>query len=99
MLNNDDQINNISLEYGKYDISVLEKNIAKLSLWNLLKTQVLTADFCAKYILDEDFASSDEDTYICFQNVLHYQKHISENDLLDAIDAIKNIEKNRKKSI
>jgi hypothetical protein len=97
MLNNDDQINNISLEYVKYDISVLEKNIAKLSLWNLLKTQVLTAEFCAKYILDEEFASSDEDTYICFQNVIQYQKHISENELLDAIKNTKKSEKDHKK--
>jgi len=97
MLNNDDQINNISLEYVKYDIFVLEKNIAKLSLWNLLKTQVLTAEFCAKYILDEEFASSDEDTYICFQNVIQYQKHISENELLDAIKNTKKSEKDHKK--
>jgi hypothetical protein len=97
MLNNDDQINNISLEYVKYDISVLEKNIAKFSLWNLLKTQVLTAEFCAKYILDEEFASSDEDTYICFQNVIQYQKHISENELLDAIKNTKKSEKDHKK--
>ena len=82
---NDQSIDNNTLEYVKYDISILEKHIAKFSLWKLLKTQILTADFCAKYILDENFASCDEDTYICVQNVLQYQKHIGENELINAI--------------
>jgi hypothetical protein len=79
-----DQINNVSLEYEKYDIPTLEENIEKFSLWKLLKTQILTPEFCVKYILDEDFASCDEDTYICVRNVLQYQKHITEEQLMDA---------------
>jgi hypothetical protein len=79
-----DQINNVSLEYEKYDIPTLEENIEKFSLWKLLKTQILTPEFCVRYILDEDFASCDEDTYICVHNVLQYQKHITEEQLVDA---------------
>ena len=78
-------INNISLEYNKYDISTLEENIKKFSLWKLLKTQTLTPDFCVKYILNEDYASCDEDTYICWQNVLQCQTHITKDELMDAI--------------
>lgn len=78
-------INNISLEYNKYDISTLEENVKKFSLWKLLKTQTLTPDFCVKYILNEDYASCDEDTYICWQNVLQCQSHITKDELMGAI--------------
>lgn len=74
-----DQINNLSLEYQKYSIDVLEENIDKLSLWKLLKTQILTREFCIKYILNDEHASCDEDTYITWQDVIQYQPHIAED--------------------
>ena len=74
-----DQINNLSLEYQKYSINVLEENIDKLSLWKLLKTQILTREFCIKYILNDECASCDEDTYITWQDIIQYQPHIAED--------------------
>jgi hypothetical protein len=41
-------IQNHQLRYKKYDIETLEYNIDNLSLRNLLKIQLLTAEFCAK---------------------------------------------------
>jgi hypothetical protein len=84
MSGNQNKINNVSLEYNKYDISTLEDNIDKFSLWKLLKTQILTPDFCVKYILNEDYASCDEDTYICWHDVLQCQQHITKDDLINA---------------
>jgi len=74
-----DQINNLSLEYQKYSIDVLEENIHKLSLWKLLKTQILNREFCIKYILNDEHASCDEDTYITWQDVIQHQPHIAED--------------------
>jgi hypothetical protein len=71
-------INNLSLEYQKYSIDVLEENIHKLSLWKLLKTQILNREFCIKYILNDDYALCDEDTYITWQDVIQHQPHITE---------------------
>lgn len=75
------KIDNISLEYNKYSVDVLEKNIDKFSLWKLLKTQILDPQFCVKYILNDEFASCDEDTYIVWQDVIRLQPHILEKDL------------------
>jgi len=72
-------INNLSLEYQKYSIDVLEENIHKLSLWKLLKTQILNREFCIKYILNDYYALCDEDTYITWQDVIQHQPHITED--------------------
>jgi len=85
MINN---IDNISLEYNKYSVDILEENIEKLSLWKLLKTQILDPPFCVKYILNDDFASCDEDTYIVWQDVIRLQPHILKKDLFDVMSKI-----------
>ena len=46
-------ITDSDLKCAKYDITVLEQNMNSLSQWALVKYQDLTAEFCAKYILDE----------------------------------------------
>ena len=85
LLNNNSEIlNDFMLQCRQYDISVLEKNINNLSLKILLYTQKLTADFCAKYILNEKT--------FCKANVLNAQKHITEKELFDALDKLNKIE-------
>jgi hypothetical protein len=85
LLNNNFEIlNDFMLQCRQYDISVLEKNINNLSLKILLYTQKLTADFCAKYILNEKT--------FCKANVLNAQKHITEQELFDALDKLNKIE-------
>jgi hypothetical protein len=82
---NIDKLNDTLLRRNKYNIDILEKNIQYLSLRTLLYTQDLTPEFCAKYILDENYASCIEDTYIDFGDILNAQKHITKSHLLDAI--------------
>lgn len=78
---NDLLLSDAMLRNKKYDISALEKNINNLSTKTLLYTQKLTADFCVKYILNEQYASCVEDTYICIGDVLTAQKHITLADI------------------
>lgn len=73
-----------SLLKTKYSIDILEKNIDNLSITRILNTQTLTPEFCIKYILNEDYASCVEETYICDIDVLHKQPHIKQSDLCDA---------------
>jgi hypothetical protein len=78
------EINDQDLRKKKYSIDLLEKNIDNLSISIILKTQILTADFCVKYILNEEYASCVEETYICDLDVLYHQPHIKHNDLYNA---------------
>jgi hypothetical protein len=71
-------IYNYQLSNHKFDISVLEYNIERLSLKKLLQTQKLTLEFCMKYLLDpKNHAMCDEDKYISIEDILLYQPHIS----------------------
>ena len=74
-------LNDSMLRKKKYDIELLEKNIHNLSMKTLLYTQNLTADFCVKYILNEKYASCVEDTFICMDDVLNAQKHLTKSSI------------------
>ena len=78
------QISNQDLRKKKYSIDVLEENIDNLTNLTILRTQVLTPDFCIKYILNEEYASCVEETYICDLDVLFHQPHITQSQLCDA---------------
>jgi len=74
---------------NKYSIEILEENIVKnhLDAKILLATQILTPEFCIKYILDLDIDNGGEESYIfdiCY--ILSFQKHITEKQLTDLID-------------
>lgn len=70
------------LRKRQYPIDVLEANEPHLSLKTLLYTQVLTAEFCAKYILDEDAMSVEEQYLIDVPYVLKHQPHLEKEELL-----------------
>lgn len=76
------ELNDQDLLKNKYSIEVLEKNIDNLSISRILNTQILTPEFCVKYILNEEYASCVEETYICDFDVLRRQPHIKSSDLL-----------------
>ena len=67
-----------------YSIAELEANVDNLSVNYLLNYQILDADFCAKYILNDYCATCNEDTYICNGDVLQKQPHITRSDLSNA---------------
>ena len=47
----------------------------------ILFTQILTAEFCVKYILDLDIDSGSEDSYLFDKNyILESQPHISNEE-------------------
>jgi hypothetical protein len=70
---------------NQYDIETLEFNIGNLSLRKLLQTQVLTPEFCIKYILEpEEHGMCIEDYYFCDFDILKYQTHITKEQLMDA---------------
>jgi hypothetical protein len=65
MNNNEEIITEKSLYKKKYSIEILEKNIYYLNKKRVLTTQILTADFCVKYLLNnDDISSGSEDSYI-----------------------------------
>ena len=78
-------IENYQLSNETFDIQTLEFNIDRLELKKLLKTQKLTPEFCIKYILNpEEHGMCREDHYICLDDIITYQPHIT-------IEQLKNI--------
>ena len=67
-----------------YSIAELIANVDNLSVKYLLNYQMLDAEFCAKYILNDYCATCNEDTYICTYDVLNKQPHITRIELLEA---------------
>jgi hypothetical protein len=72
---------------NKYTIEELEDNIRNLEIKHILQYQTLTAEFCAKYVLNEDYFTCMEDVYLIdIGYVLYHQPHITEEELEKAID-------------
>ncbi len=67
-----------------YSIKELVESVDNLSVKYLLNYQLLDAEFCAKYILNDYCATCNEDTYICTDDVLHKQPHITRIELTEA---------------
>ena len=94
-------ITNKDLRKKKYSIVDLEKNINNLCLWEILLTQVLTADFCFTYFWDPNdrYAKDKEDKNICDNDVLNWQPHLTINDLNNCrvcLERIKNYKYSKK---
>jgi hypothetical protein len=71
----------------QYNMEVLEKNIDNLQIKLILHTQVLTAAFCARYVLDSYYATCEEDVdLIDFMYVLRHQPQITVEELEQAYD-------------
>lgn len=83
------KITNIDLYKQKYDIQILEENINNLSLRTLLNTQILTIDFCVKYILDHDnrYAWREEETDLSYYDIVSCQRHINIDELINLHNA------------
>lgn len=80
-------INDYDLCKNKYDIDTLIRNINHLYIKTIVNTQILTAEFCVKYILDEKYMTCIEDTYLIdFNYVLQKQPHITEEELRKEYD-------------
>jgi hypothetical protein len=80
-------IQHYQLTNEKFDIETLEYNIDRLGLKKLLQTQILTPEFCVKYILNpEEHGMCREDHYICLNDIVLYQPHIT----MEQLEILKN---------
>jgi hypothetical protein len=74
----------LDLYNKKYDRQTLKDNIGNVRLIDILKTQKIDAGFAACYILNVKYQLTEEDN-INADIVLHYQTHITYDELRDAI--------------
>ena len=75
----------LDLYNKQYDMQTLKENIYAVRLWDILKTQTLTKEFCVKYILNKNYQMEKEDEKISFKDVLQLQPHIDKKELLVGI--------------
>ena len=75
----------LDLHNKQYDMQTLKENIYAVRLWDILKTQILTKEFCVKYILNKNYQMEEEDEKITFQDVLLLQPHIDKRELFIGI--------------
>ncbi len=73
----------LDLYNKQYDLQTLKEHIYAVNLFDVLKTQKLTQDFCVKYILNKNYQMNDEN--ITFKDILRLQPHITKYNLLVGI--------------
>lgn len=74
-------IDYLDLDNVQYDMKTLAEHIETKSLLKIVRKQKLTLKFIKDYILNEKYQRTVEETYIDKFFVLHYQKHITLQDL------------------
>ena len=86
-INEIEDINNdkINLYEKHYDLKILKENIYKLNFFDILKTQKLTTQFLAKYILNKKYQMTPEEEKINIEYVLLMQPHINRLDLVNEL--------------
>ena len=77
-------INN-KLRAGPVSEQFLIDNINCLSLKLILSSQMLSAHFCAQYILNDCYQYTVEERNITIDDVLLKQKHLTEQEIIDAL--------------
>ena len=78
-------ITNSTLRQYKYSVEELEKYITDLNMKTLVNTQILTIDFCVRYVLNENYAQCNEEIdLLTVLYVAHRQPHLDKSELLDA---------------
>ena len=70
------------LRKKQYPLHILTQNVDYVSVSALVRWQQLDADFCKKFILNEEYQSVEEQYKIDVQYVLKYQPHLSYNELI-----------------
>jgi hypothetical protein len=76
----------LDLYNKKYNLKTLKENIYAVSLIDILKTQIINADFAVKYLLQEKYQLTKEEMIITPKIILYYQTHISEKELYQKIN-------------
>jgi hypothetical protein len=77
-------ISDYDLLNRKIDMVTLVNNIDHLNLKLILKTQILTPEFCMKYIYTP-FESNNEDYILSIEYILESQPHLTYEELYKLI--------------
>lgn len=77
-------ISDYDLRKTKYDIDTIEYNINWLSIKTIIFTQILTAEFCAVWILSGECLCTVEESYIGMDYILNRQPHLTREALEEA---------------
>lgn len=82
------KIYNYNLLTKQYPESILVENLPHLNKNTILNTQILSEEFCAKYIFSIDnIDDGDEDSYLFdINHILNSQPHLDKEKLCDLID-------------
>ena len=83
--NVDTYTDKINLYERQYELKILKENIYKLNFFDILKTQKLTPQFLAKYILNKKYQMTPEEEKISIEYVLSVQPHINRLDLVNEL--------------
>jgi hypothetical protein len=79
----------LNLRQNKYDIATLIANVDQIDMKACVNTQILTAEFCVKYVLNEDYMSCIEDTYcLDIGYVLRRQPHLTREEIMTEYEKI-----------
>ena len=76
----------LDLYHQQYDRETLKKHIYAVSLIDILKTQKIDASFAVRYLLNPNYQLKPEETIITPKLVLHFQPHITEEELQKEIE-------------
>jgi len=76
------ELKDSDLKLKKYPIEVLEKYVDNFSIKSLLHWQVLDAEFCKKYILNEEYQTAEDYYLVTIEYVLKKQPHLKYDDLI-----------------
>ena len=71
------------LRKKKYPLDVLIKNINYLSAKTLLQWQILDANFCKTYLLDDNYLDVEEQYLITHDYIVKKQPHLTIDDLIN----------------
>ena len=74
----------LDLYNKKYDMITLIKNIHKVKLIDILKTQVIDLNFAVRYLLNSKYQLHNDDN-ITSPLILQYQPHITYEELQKAL--------------
>tara|TARA_B000000557_G_C20391236_1_gene282289 strand:- start:105 stop:356 length:252 start_codon:yes stop_codon:yes gene_type:complete len=81
--------NHIDIYKNQYSTEELKEMLnGTISQTAILLNQKLNAEFCAKYILNDKYSLNDNDRYLDFNDVLNYQPHITEEELIEEYNKI-----------
>jgi hypothetical protein len=75
------ELTDSDLRNQQYPLDVLIENVCNVSISTLLKWQVLDANFCNKYILNEEYQCVEEKYLITIEYVLKRQPHLKYEEL------------------